>query len=73
MLWGRKEQEVEISMLAYGRRATESWGPAHEFREPGGAEPQGFAGWRAVVAISRGYNRCLVITPGSLLGRVTLG
>ena len=39
MLWGRKEQEVEISMLAYGRGAAESWGPAHEFREPGGVEP----------------------------------
>lgn len=50
VLWGRKEHEVEISMLAYGRGATGSWGPAREFREPGGTEPQGFAGWRAAVA-----------------------
>lgn len=70
---GQEKHEVEVSMLAYGRGVTGSWGPAHEFREPGGTEPQGFAGWRAAVAVSRGYNRCLVITPGSLLGRVTLG
>lgn len=36
-------------MLAYGRGATGSWGPAREFREPGGTEPQGFVGWRAAV------------------------
>lgn len=53
MLRGRKELEVEISMLAYGRGATGSWGPAHEFREPGGAEPQGFAGWQDAVLVSR--------------------
>lgn len=72
MLWGRKEHEVEVSMLAYGR------GPLGAGVLPVSLESLVERSHRALLVggcccISRGYNRCLVITPGSLLGRVTLG
>lgn len=47
---GQERARGRNKMLAYGRGATGSWGPAREFRAPGGTEPQGFAGWRAAVA-----------------------
>lgn len=48
MLWGRKEHEVEISMLAYGRGATESW--ALPVSSESLAERGHRAGWRAAAS-----------------------
>lgn len=64
MLWGRREHKVEISLLAYGRGAGVLPMSSESLVEQG---PRAVLA-QGLLADSRGSNRCLVMTPGSLLG-----
>lgn len=64
MLWGRREHKVEISLLAYGRGAGVLPMSSESLVEQG---PRAVLA-EGLLADSRGSNRCLVMTPGSLLG-----